>query len=511
MSDRVRIAFEPAGAAIDVQPGTPLRDVLFRYGVEFPCGGNGRCRGCRVRVLAGELAPTPAERKLLSAGELAAGWCLACRHAATGNLILEIEQWETVILADHSSFEFTPREGFGIAVDLGTTTLAAQLIELSTGRVLGVRSELNPQARHGGDIMSRIEQALKPSGRRELTSCIRREIGALISDLLSGASVPAELLREVALVGNTAMHHLFCDLDVAPLAQYPFETQHGGEVVLSAGEVGWSLGDAQVRFLPCLGSFVGSDVLAGVLATGMHRDERLTALADLGTNGEIVVGNRERLLCASTAAGPAFEGARIGMGMRAASGAICEVIRNGDGFSCRVIGGGSARGICGSGLVDAVAVALDLDLIEPDGLLAGARDALDICPPVRLEQRDIRELQLAKSAIAAGMRILLARLGAGLDDVCEVYLAGAFGNYMNRTSAWRIGLIDVPPERVQPSGNTALLGAKLALCGDKRQAAEIARIRAMTEHVSLASDSEFMDIFADGMQFPDRPAAPESW
>jgi uncharacterized 2Fe-2S/4Fe-4S cluster protein (DUF4445 family) len=168
-----------------------------------------------------------------------------------------------------------------------------------------------------------------------------------------------------------------------------------------------------------------------------------------------------------------------------------------------VIGGGEPRGICGSGLVDAVAVALDARLIEPDGLLAGGREDLTICGPVRLNQRDIRELQLAKGAIAAGMRILLNRLGATLDDVTQVYLSGAFGNYMNRISARRIGLLEMLPERVKPSGNTALLGAKLALFAGDGRNAEVDSIRARTEHISLASDPDFLDIFAEAMQFPE--------
>jgi uncharacterized 2Fe-2S/4Fe-4S cluster protein (DUF4445 family) len=194
------------------------------------------------------------------------------------------------------------------------------------------------------------------------------------------------------------------------------------------------------------------------------------------------------------------------MGMRAATGAISEVTANGQGFSCRVIGGGEPRGICGSGLVDAVAVGLDLGAIEPGGRLAGGHADLVICPPVRLTQKDVRELQLAKGAISAGLHILLTRFGVGLDDLSELYLAGAFGNCMNRVSAWRIGLIDVSPERVRPSGNTALLGAKLALFGDRTQAEQIDLIRAITEHVPLATDPHFMDIFADAMHFPERRA-----
>ena len=187
-------------------------------------------------------------------------------------------------------------------------------------------------------------------------------------------------------------------------------------------------------------------------------------MLDLGTNGEIVLGDRTRILCTSTAAGPAFEGARISMGMRAATGAISEVHVEGGELHCHVIGGGAPRGICGSGLVDAAAAGLQLGWLAPSGRLAQG-DSVTLAEPVSLTQKDIRELQLAKGAIAAGLRILLEQWGATESDLAQVYLAGAFGNYMNLSSAERIGLLHVPEERVVPAGNTALRGAKLALCG----------------------------------------------
>ena len=221
-------------------------------------------------------------------------------------------------------------------------------------------------------------------------------------------------------------------------------------------------GNPAVRFLPCLGSFVGSDILAGLLATSLHEHDDLAALIDLGTNGEIVVGNRQRLLCASTAAGPAFEGARISMGMRAATGAISEVHAQDGKLHCHVLGNGAPRGVCGSGLVDAAAAGLDLGWISPKGRLANG-ESLTLAPPVALTQWDVRELQLAKGAIAAGLRILLEQWGAQAIELAQVYVAGAFGNYINYASARRIGLLDFPAEKIQPAGNTALLGAKLAL------------------------------------------------
>jgi uncharacterized 2Fe-2S/4Fe-4S cluster protein (DUF4445 family) len=292
------------------------------------------------------------------------------------------------------------------------------------------------------------------------------------------------------------MHHLFCGIDLEPLSHVPFETVRDGLETLRAAELGWEApGDPEVQFLPCLGGFVGSDILAGVLATRLHDSRELIGLIDLGTNGEIVFGTRDRIVCASTAAGPAFEGGRISMGMQAAAGAISEVSVVEGRLQCRVLGGVAPRGVCGSGLVDAVAAGLELGLITPTGRLADG--AFVVCPPVVLTQADVRELQLAKGAIAAGVRIVLDRLGASAGDVTRLYLAGAFGNYINRASARRIGLIDFPLEKVEPAGNTALLGAKLALFGTP-----FAHIRARVEHLSLAADRRFQEIYVEEMSFP---------
>jgi uncharacterized 2Fe-2S/4Fe-4S cluster protein (DUF4445 family) len=221
----------------------------------------------------------------------------------------------------------------------------------------------------------------------------------------------------------------------------------------------------------------------------------------LGTNGEIVIGSRERLLCASTAAGPAFEGGRIGIGMRAVTGAIFEVQAVDGEFACRVLGNSAPRGICGSGLVDGIAAALELGMVQPNGRLAGGRRNLPLTAALALTQADVRELQLAKGAIAAGVRMLLDRWGASFSDLRVLYLAGAFGNYVNRASARRIGLLEIPPEKIKPSGNTALLGAKLALFLPENEL-DYKRLRARIEHVPLGSDPQFQDFFVDSMPFP---------
>jgi uncharacterized 2Fe-2S/4Fe-4S cluster protein (DUF4445 family) len=269
----------PEFCSIDVPPGARLEDLLFERGVEFPCGGASLCGGCRVRVIGGDIPVTPDMQTVLTPDEIAAGWRLACQARAHGRVTLEIAQWEGPILADESRVLFEPRDGLGIAIDLGTTTLVAQLLDFATGDILAVRTALNPQCAHGADVMSRVQFALREP---EIpTRTIRQGLATLVHDLAGSRDV-----SEVLICGNTVMHHLFCGEDVEPLAHAPFESPAGGTHAFAAEELGWKLGHkCSVRFLPCLGSFVGSDILAGMLAVDWLDREALVALIDLGTNG----------------------------------------------------------------------------------------------------------------------------------------------------------------------------------------------------------------------------------
>ncbi len=499
-----RVNLRPVQAELTAPAGTALRDLLFAQGVEFPCGGQGRCRGCRVRVLEGNVAVNAAQRQRLSGVELDAGWRLACQCTLEDNLTIELRQWDAAILVDETPFAFHPRPGLGVAVDVGTTTLVAQLLDLTTGRVLAVRTALNSQARFGADVMSRVDFGLAQGGSKQLRDLIRQQVGSLIDQLVFAAHVPQNDIKDIVLVGNTVMHHLFCGLDIEPLSRYPFESEQLGLQLFNPQDLGWHLaGEARVRFLPCLGGFVGSDLLAGILATNLGERDELNGLVDLGTNGEIIIGNRDRILCASTAAGPAFEGARISMGMRAATGAISEVTVENNAVSCRVLGGVPPQGICGSGLVDAAAAGLDLGKIQSSGRFAGGANQWELVDPVILTQGDIRELQLAKGAIAAGIRILLDRFGNSVGKLKKLYLAGAFGNYINRASAQRIGLINFPSDQVEAAGNTALLGAKLALFLPEEEDGSFTGLRERTEHIPLNADQSFQDTFVEEMAFPD--------
>ncbi|MFO0892688.1 MAG: ASKHA domain-containing protein [Isosphaeraceae bacterium] len=475
-------------------PGRTLRDLLFERGVEFPCAGVTQCGGCKVRVLAGEVPVTDEMRAVLSPEELQSGWRLGCMAEADGPVTLEIAQWSVQILDDHARLPFEPSEGFGAVVDLGTTTLVAQLVDRSTGAVAEVETALNVQGRFGADLMSRIRHDLERPG--ELCRLIREQIGAMLMRLAGGRP-----LQEVLLVGNTAMHHLVCGLSVEPLAAVPFRSPFLEARFLEARELGWSVAlERPACFLPCIGGFVGSDLLAGLVATGLNDSAEPGALLDLGTNGEIAVGDRAGIHCASTAAGPAFEGGRIGRGMRASAGAIDRVSVVDGSLECGVIGGGPPRGLCGSGLVDAAAAALELGWIAPSGRMTGGRKSVPLSGEVSLTQADIRELQLAKGAVAAGLELLLAgRRFPG----SRVFLAGAFGNYVRGQSARRIGLLPSWAGHPTAAGNSALRGTRMLLLAPSRREAVLRSLLGATTHIELAADPQFQDAFVGHMRFPD--------
>ncbi len=490
--ERVRIRLEPLSVEMDVPRGASLSSSLAQYGLEFPCGGTALCGGCRVRVLAGSLAVTDADLSVFTSGELSDGWRLACQARAEMPLVLACGQWHMDILADNSGLPGAGKSGLGIAIDLGTTTIAAQIVDMGTGNVLGIETDLNPQASSGADVMSRIQAALSGA---DLTTVVRFALRHMIAKLAAGRD---KEIAEVVLVGNTVMHHLFSGLDVEPLSHVPFQSPHLGAQSFRPEDLGWPLpAKCRVRFERCLGGFVGSDILAGIVAVGMSRAEDLVSLVDLGTNGEIAIGNCHGIVCASTAAGPAFEAGSIRMGMRAATGAISHVSFQRGEIQVSVIGDAEPGGICGSGLVDAVAVGLESGTILSSGRIANRTKVFPVKGAVVLFQSDIRELQLAKGAVASGFRLLLKRRGVCAGNLQKIYLAGAFGNYVRIESAIDIGLVEAPKAIVQAAGNTALRGAKMLLLSAEEP--PLPKI----EHVSLAADPAFQDEYANCMTFPD--------
>ena len=388
------------------------------------------------------------------------------------------------------------------AVDLGSTSVVAYLLDGCTGEQLSVKSVLNPQRQYGADVVMRSSYAME-KGADILSSCIRRAVNELLREAAKSCGRSQEEIVKIVMVGNSCMHHLFLEIPVDTLVLAPYEPRVKEALALRASDYGFLVHpEAQLLWLPNIGGFVGADTVGCLLAGGWEQLEDLTLMIDIGTNGEIVMGNRHRMIACSTAAGPAFEGAKIQCGMRGAEGAVEHVwLENGE-VKWRVIGGGKALGICGSGLIDLVAVLLRSGQLDESGRLKNGPVYRLGDTDVVLTQKDIREMQLAKGAISAGIRLLAERLGISITEIRQVCIAGAFGNYMDPNSACDIGLI--PPElreKVVPVGNAAGEGAKMVL--QDRAAWDRAEVLARrAEFLELASLPQFQDEFVDQLEFP---------
>ncbi|MDC0584246.1 ASKHA domain-containing protein [Bacteroidales bacterium] len=492
---KVTISLQPLGKTIEVNQGVKLIDVLHEYGVEFPCAGKGTCGKCKIKLLNGNIAISETHRKALNTLDLDKDWRLACYSHCDEDVTFEIGQYKNIILADETEFDIESQDGFGIAVDLGTTTMVAQLLNLSNGEILGVDKAMNPQKKFGADLISRIQKGME-GHELELTTMIRQKVEEMIYGLVKKAKVN---LNKVVIVGNTVMHHSFCGHELSPLAMYPFSTPHLEGESLSTTDLGWQLKIKEpIEFYPSIGAYVGSDILAGIISTKLYNNEKYTVLVDLGTNGEITVGNKDKIVCASTAAGPAFEGANISMGMQATTGAISTIEESDNGWKFHVIGNEKARGICGSGLIDAVALLQKEEKIGIFGDLASGEDTVPMQDEVTLAQQDIREFQLAKAAIAAGIEILIKELKITNDDIHSVYIAGGFGSYINLDHVIATGMLEFPKEKIHKMGNTALIGAKMLLFQNMDF---VKPILEKTNHISLESAAEFQDIYVEKMMF----------
>jgi uncharacterized 2Fe-2S/4Fe-4S cluster protein (DUF4445 family) len=412
---------------------------------------------------------------------------------------------------------------FGIAFDLGTTTVVATLLDLSTGTPVAVESALNSQQPFGADVITRISATMMDPGAldrlRELAHETLAELAAAVCK--AGDVIPDEVY-EVAVAGNATMTHIALGIDPEPLGMAPFimSTRLYPEVL--ASDLGIQVhprGRAVV--FPAFGAYVGGDITAGLMASGMDRDPRVRLFIDIGTNCEIVLGNRDWLLATAAPAGPAFEGAAIRCGMRAADGAIEVVTMTPDALELKVIGDGEPQGLCGSGLVDAVTGLVRVGLLDDSGRFVPADVALERAPSlagrltqvgqervfmltdsIYLSQRDVRELQFAKAAIATGWRILLEEAGLTEADVKQVLLAGSFGSYLSPASAIRIGLVPaVPAQRVVSAGNVAGEGAKMALLSLRERAGGLALLEEV-KYVELSDRADFNDRFVDQLAFP---------
>jgi len=418
---------------------------------------------------------------------------------------------------------------FGLAIDVGTTSVVTTLIELESGEQLASVSSLNPQAVFGGDLMSRIAFAqFNPTNLRKLQTRIVGLLNQHVAEVCRTSGVLPKWIYKAVVVGNTCMHHLLLGIDPSHVGLAPYAPVMRHAAVLPARELPLKIApEARVCLLPLVAGFVGADAVAVALATRLADSPALRVAVDIGTNGEVLLGSRERLLACSAPAGPALEGAQIRHGMRGAQGAIDKVTIDHD-VHIHTIGETPALGICGSGLIDLLAGLLDAGVIDWTGLIqVEARDSL---PPalrgrvamrgeervfvvlrpgeagaraeIVLTQDDVRQVQLAKGAIASGIAMLLHVAAVPLERVEELLLAGGFGNYLSILSAIRIGLIPaLPVGRVRYVGNAASLGAQLCLLSEAERA-RADTIASRIEHVSLAAHPDFEQLFVDAMNFP---------
>ncbi|NIA21787.1 MAG: DUF4445 domain-containing protein [Anaerolineaceae bacterium] len=429
-----------------------------------------------------------------------------------------------VVLGEHLvGFEpgDTSAANYGIAVDVGTTTVVAALMDLATGREVAVVSTANPQTSRGDDVVSRIEYCQSdPARLKEMQKLIADCLNGLVKQLCRQVRIKRTDIYEITVVGNTTMTHLLLGLETANIARAPFIAALRQGMSVEARALGLKINKrGAVYVAPNIAGFVGADTVGVILATGLRNSPNMRMVIDIGTNGELVLGNADRLLVCSTAAGPAFEGARIKYGMRAAAGAIDRVDVHEGKLRVHTIGDVPAVGLCGTGLIEAVGTCLELGIISQTGRMEKAEDL-----PAELAARvqgqdgeaafvlvraeetdsghpDVREVQLAKGAIFAGASVLMAEMGITAERLDEVMLAGAFGNFIRPERARGVGLL--PPvslEKVRFVGNAAGAGARMLLL-DRRLRETVEQISLGVEHVELSSRADFQDLFAESMLF----------
>lgn len=511
--------------------GEMLNELMRRanFVLAEPCGGNGICGKCRVKIEGDAPDISEAERQFLSEEEIRAGIRLACQTKARKGMVVSraepLPGGMKIISEGADSFRDMERAdkgaSYSIAIDIGTTTLVAYLVSRESGAVIAVSSAVNPQAVFGADVISRISYASeRDDGLGVLQNRVVDAVNRLIFNLQRRAAVAEEEITEAVVSANTTMEHIFAGVSPKSIGKSPFAPRYRELPAMRAEQINLALtSGTTVRFLPNISGFVGGDITAGIIYTALARSERLSLLIDIGTNNEMVLGCKDFMLCCSAAAGPALEGAKISQGMCATEGAIDHVMMENGELCISTIDNAPAAGICGSGLVDAITLLLGEGVIDKSGkfekklavenALLGRLDmsqkrfllAENSKGRVFITQKDIREVQLAKSAIATGIEIMLEEAGKKLEDVEMVFLAGAFGNYLNIENAAKIGILPkLPPEKIKSVGNSSGLGAIEVICtpgcwGEAKNVADRA------EHIELATHKEFPLKFVKNLSF----------
>ena len=497
------------GIVFEAGQGTLLGDLVTRECsgggpmLSLPCGGHGRCGKCRV-VARGALSPlSEAERRLLSQEEIGRGVRLACCTTVEGDCSIELvgrDNGQIRTVGDMPDIVLRPAfDAYGFVLDIGTTTLAARLYDVK-GTLLAEGSRLNPQAGWGADVISRIEADLRGEGGK-LTQAICKAVDGLVEELAAKARIGQKEIDGLVITGNTVMLHLLTGTSTEPLSHAPFAAERLFGEAVTAEKTGLIsvLPQTEVYLAPCAAAFVGADLITALLAGGLCDTGDTQLLADIGTNGEMALWHGGELYCCSTAAGPAFEGAGISMGMGGSKGAIDRVAVRDGKLAVHVIGDAEPVGICGSGVVDAVACLLETGQMDDTGYIE--EESAVVSEPVVFTQNDVRMVQLAKSAIHAGIRTLLHSANLECGDVRALLIAGGFGSFLDVENAAKISLF---PEEMLPCirviGNAALSGASMLLLNKEYRGA-CEKYAAQAKIVELSTNPFFADEYMERMLF----------
>ncbi len=513
------------GPEIPCNKGDNLLKVLLSAGLilENPCNGKGTCGKCRVRILSGDFSPVSVtELRHLKAEELAAGIRLSCLTEILGDGEVELPRKEGRlevltggVLPD---FQRDELEGYGVAVDIGTTTLALNLVDRKNGRELANASAINPQKQFGLDVLTRISYELEQGdeGIKQLQSVIIVTINNLLEGLCREASLPKSEIREIVVAANCAMTHMLLGVDARSLGKAPYQPVFTEGKELLASDIGLQAAPhTKLYCLPQVSAYIGGDIVAGVCACQLAERKERTLFIDIGTNGEIVLAHEGELLSCSCAAGPALEGMNISCGVRAAEGAVEDVSITKEGIILKTIGGKAPTGLCGSGILAAVrelvkggfvkksGAFVSLDQAPQEGILrldGSKREAvLSADPEIIVTKNDLRQVQLAKGAILSGFRVLLREAGIAMEELDSVIIAGQFGSHLPVESLVGIGLLPQAVEqKLRYVGNSSKTGAMMALLSQsKRQ--EMEQLARQIQYIELAETRDYERVFATAM------------
>ena len=516
--DKVLITVQKEDTTVSIEGncGQTLLEIFRNANVYIDaiCAGRGTCGKCKVQFLEGCPIPTKEDENFFTEEELANGWRLACKALIQRQCVVSIEMSGeekyavvTEYASERKSQQSVEKSYYGIAVDIGTTTIAMQLLELHSKTIEDTYTAINRQRSYGADVISRI-QASNEGKKERLRQSILEDLEQGIEELHSRNHVT---VKEIGISGNTTMISLLMGYSCEGLGAYPFTPVNIDAVEADYFTIfGNHRHTCKLRILPGISAFVGGDITAGLLACGFDRKEKVSILIDLGTNGEMAIGNQDKIFVTSTAAGPAFEGGNIICGTGSIPGAISHVTYKNNGFELETIGNQEASGICGTGVIDITYELLKQKLIDETGLLNdkffedGILLAKSKESEIRFYQKDIREIQLAKAAIRAGLETLLVNYGVGYDEIDDIYIAGGFGYKMDIDKAIGIGLFPKAcKNKLKAIGNSSLKGNLIYLT-EKDAKERMRKITQLSEEVSLAASSTFYELYLQHMCFSEK-------